>query len=66
VKIWDIFAAGRAQETFEQSADVVAVAYRPDGLEIAVACLDGTITFWNIQLGLVASLTNLSLRWGKN
>lgn len=29
----------------------MGVAYRPDGQEIAVASLDGEITFWNPQSG---------------
>ncbi|KTF86306.1 hypothetical protein cypCar_00031186 [Cyprinus carpio] len=29
----------------------LAVTYRPDGQELAVASLDGEITFWNPQTG---------------
>ena len=28
---------------------VVAVAYRPDGRELAVAALNGQVTFWDVQ-----------------
>ena len=30
-------------------AVVVAVAFRPDGREVAVSTLDGQITFWDVR-----------------
>ena len=36
------------QESFSLNSDVLALAFRPDGKEIAVSTLDGQITFFDI------------------
>lgn len=46
VKIWDVYSQSSAKETLPVGSDVLAVAARPDGKEIAVASLDGQLTFW--------------------
>ncbi|XP_060576398.1 periodic tryptophan protein 2 homolog [Ruditapes philippinarum] len=46
VKLWDIFDNKGAKETLEVSSDVLAVAFRPDGGELAVSTLNAQITFW--------------------
>ncbi|KDQ58678.1 hypothetical protein JAAARDRAFT_34512 [Jaapia argillacea MUCL 33604] len=51
VRLWNVFARSRNVEPFQLNADVLAVAYRPDGKELAVATLDGQITFFDIGLG---------------
>ena len=37
MRVWDVFGGGRAKETLQHGADVLALAYRPDGQELAVA-----------------------------
>ena len=49
VRVWSIFGRSDAVEPFSLSADVLAIAFRPDGKELAVSTLDGQITFFNIQ-----------------
>jgi periodic tryptophan protein 2 len=36
-----------AKDTLQHNADVLAVAFRPDGKELASASLDGRITIWD-------------------
>lgn len=47
VKLWDIFESKGAKETLRFSSDVLAVSFRPDGAEVAVATLNCQISFWN-------------------
>ncbi|OZJ06598.1 hypothetical protein BZG36_00413 [Bifiguratus adelaidae] len=47
-RIWDVFGRKKSIETFQHQSDVLAVAYRPDGKEIAASTLDGQIAFWDI------------------
>ncbi|XP_064636474.1 periodic tryptophan protein 2 homolog [Lineus longissimus] len=49
IKLWDIFENKGARETLTFLSDVLAVAYRPDGNEIAVATLDAQVTFWDVR-----------------
>ncbi|XP_029941900.1 periodic tryptophan protein 2 homolog [Salarias fasciatus] len=49
VRLWDMKDSWQVKETLALSADGLAVAYRPDGLELAVATLNGEISFWNPQ-----------------
>lgn len=51
VRIWNAFGRSRAVEPFQMNADVLAIAFRPDGIEIAVSTLDGQISFFDIALG---------------
>lgn len=51
VRTWNIFGRSMSVEPFEQNADVLAIALRPDSKQIAVATLDGQISFWDIDLG---------------
>ena len=48
---------------FLRSLLVLAVAYRPDGKELAIAILDGQITFWDpvksIETGSVEGRNDL-------
>eukprot|EP00794_Sanderia_malayensis_P007000 gene6999-7785_t len=57
VKIWDVYSQSSAKENLPVGSDVLAVTTRPDGLEIAVASLDGQLTFWQptscIQVGSI-------------
>ena len=36
-------------ETFEHGCDVLAVAFRPDGLEVCTAAVNGQIYVWDIE-----------------
>lgn len=54
VRVWDLFSRGvgsKCVETFQHKSDVLAVAFRPDGLEICAATLDGHLTFWDPHAG---------------
>lgn len=49
VRIWDIFARTQTSEPIQLQADVLSVAFRPDGKQVAVAALDGSLTFYNVS-----------------
>ncbi|KAG6868134.1 hypothetical protein C0993_007257 [Termitomyces sp. T159_Od127] len=49
VRIWSVFNRSRAVEPLSLTSDVLALALRPDGNELAVSTLDGQITFFSIQ-----------------
>uniref|UniRef100_A0A8C2FP23 PWP2 small subunit processome component n=1 Tax=Cyprinus carpio TaxID=7962 RepID=A0A8C2FP23_CYPCA len=51
VRLWDMLDSWQTKETLRLTSDGLAVTYRPDGQELAVASLDGEITFWNPQTG---------------
>uniref|UniRef100_T1JPG3 Uncharacterized protein n=1 Tax=Strigamia maritima TaxID=126957 RepID=T1JPG3_STRMM len=48
VRFWDVFENKENREIITMTSDVLAVAYRPDGKELAVATLDAQITFFEI------------------
>ncbi|KAI4882063.1 hypothetical protein NFI96_028322 [Prochilodus magdalenae] len=47
VRLWDMLDSWHTKEILRLTSDGLAVTYRPDGQELAVATLDGEITFWN-------------------
>ncbi|KAI0244836.1 U3 snoRNP protein [Massospora cicadina] len=47
VRVWDVFGRGRHVEMLQIDSEVLALAYRPDGAQLAVASLNGQVTFWN-------------------
>lgn len=49
VRVWSVFGRSRAVEPLTISNDVLALAFRPDGAELAVASLDGQLTFFDVQ-----------------
>ncbi|KIJ15929.1 hypothetical protein PAXINDRAFT_176399 [Paxillus involutus ATCC 200175] len=49
VRIWSVFGRSRAAETLTLSSDVLSVAFRPDGAEIAASTLDGQITLFDVR-----------------
>ncbi|OBZ67291.1 Periodic tryptophan protein 2 [Grifola frondosa] len=51
VRVWNVFGRSRAVEPFQLSADVLAVAFRPDGKELAAATLDGQVMFFDVAEG---------------
>ncbi|KAK9239150.1 WD40-repeat-containing domain protein [Lipomyces kononenkoae] len=58
VRIWNIFSRHVSVEPFEQQADVLAIALRPDSKQVAVATLDGQISFWDVNLGRQVGLVD--------
>ncbi|XP_019384573.1 PREDICTED: periodic tryptophan protein 2 homolog [Crocodylus porosus] len=65
VRLWDMFDSWRSKETLTLNSDVLAVAFRPDGKELAVAALDGQITFWDpenaVQTGSIEGRHDLQM-----
>ncbi|KAL9710292.1 U3 snoRNP protein [Leucoagaricus gongylophorus] len=51
VRVWNVYGRSRAVEPFQLTSDVLALAFRPDGRELAASTLDGQITFFDIQEG---------------
>ncbi|KAI9366885.1 WD40 repeat-like protein [Zopfochytrium polystomum] len=51
VRSWDVYGRSLNTETLVHGTEVLALAYRPDGREVAAATLDGQITFWDIEFG---------------
>ncbi|KAM4700916.1 periodic tryptophan protein 2 homolog [Discoglossus pictus] len=51
VRLWDMADSWRTTETLSLNSDALVVTFRPDGKELAVASLDGQITFWDPEKG---------------
>ncbi|XP_011374679.1 periodic tryptophan protein 2 homolog [Pteropus vampyrus] len=47
VRLWDMVDSWRTTETLTLTSDALAVTFRPDGAELAVATLNSQITFWD-------------------
>ncbi|XP_060007036.1 periodic tryptophan protein 2 homolog isoform X2 [Lagenorhynchus albirostris] len=47
VRLWDMADSWRTTETLALTSDALAVTFRPDGAELAVATLNSQITFWD-------------------
>ncbi|XP_037380765.1 periodic tryptophan protein 2 homolog isoform X1 [Talpa occidentalis] len=47
VRLWDLVDSWRTTETLALTSDALAVTFRPDGTELAVATLNSQITFWD-------------------
>ncbi|CAM9298864.1 unnamed protein product [Lampetra planeri] len=47
VRLWDMMDSWQVKETLQLTSDALALTYRPDGQELAVATLNGEITFWS-------------------
>uniref|UniRef100_A0A3Q3VL60 Small-subunit processome Utp12 domain-containing protein n=1 Tax=Mola mola TaxID=94237 RepID=A0A3Q3VL60_MOLML len=62
VRLWDMLDSWQVKETLNLTSDL-AVTYRPDGQELAVATLNGEISFWSphtaTQTGSVAGRHDL-------
>lgn len=56
IRVWDTYGRSTAVEPFRLNADALAVAFRPDGLEVAVSTLDGQIMFWDVRNALQRTL----------
>lgn len=51
MRTWDVYDNKSHLEVLDHSHDVLALAWRPDGKQLASATLDGQIYFWNAQVG---------------
>lgn len=51
VRLWNVFGRSRAVEPFQLNSDVLAVAFRPDGNELAATTLDGQLVFFDVAEG---------------
>ncbi|MEQ2177893.1 U3 snoRNP protein [Goodea atripinnis] len=49
IRLWDMLDSWQVKETLPLTSDGLCVTYRPDGQELAVATLNGEISFWNPQ-----------------
>ncbi|KAF6253746.1 WD40-repeat-containing domain protein [Scenedesmus sp. NREL 46B-D3] len=49
VRTWDVYDSKSQLEVLQHSHDVLALAWRPDGKQLASATLDGQVYFWNAQ-----------------
>ncbi|XP_048350885.1 periodic tryptophan protein 2 homolog [Sphaerodactylus townsendi] len=65
VRLWDMLDSWKTKETLALNSDVLAVAFSPDGNELAVASLDGQITFWDhdnaVQTGSIEGRHDLQM-----
>ncbi|KFO28101.1 Periodic tryptophan protein 2 like protein, partial [Fukomys damarensis] len=63
VRLWDMFDSWRTKETLTLTSDALAVTFRPDGAELAVATLSSQITFWDpesaVQTGSIEGRRDL-------
>ena len=50
VRVWDVFSRSHNMEPFQLNADVLSIAFRPDGQEFVVSTLDGQLTFFSANL----------------
>ena len=48
-RAWDIYSQAKEMTVFNHVSDILAVAYRPDGGQVCISCLDGTLNFWNTE-----------------
>lgn len=51
LRLWNVYSRARTVEPFQLNSDCLALAYRPDGREVAVSTLDGQITFFDTKEG---------------
>ena len=49
IKVWNCLESNSAHETIEVLSDVVCVAFKPNGEEVAVATLNGTIAVFDVK-----------------
>ncbi|ORY78966.1 periodic tryptophan protein-like protein 2 [Protomyces lactucae-debilis] len=48
VRIWNVFSRKVTVEPLTLQTEIQTLAFRPDGKEIAVATLDGQVSFWDV------------------
>jgi periodic tryptophan protein 2 len=52
LRVWDIFGRTLYSESMEHGHEVLAVAFRPDGKQVAASTSDGQISLWDPAEGL--------------
>lgn len=52
MRLWDVFEGKGGVEKFDHTHDVLTLAYRPDGKQLACSSLDGQIHFWDTLEGV--------------
>ncbi|XP_076646677.1 periodic tryptophan protein 2 homolog isoform X2 [Halictus rubicundus] len=52
LKIWNAIESGSSHETIKLTADGLYVTYKPNGEDVAVATLDGQISFFNCKTAM--------------
>ncbi|RLN88130.1 hypothetical protein BBJ28_00008100 [Nothophytophthora sp. Chile5] len=65
VRLWNVFASKKSFiEPLAHSTDVLAVAFRPDGKQLAAATLNGALNLWDVkdgeQVGTIDGLRDIS------
>ena len=58
VRIWDIYAAPDSKsygDPLNHESDVLALSFRPDGVELTVATLAGHLITWSVEGGMILS-----------
>ncbi len=56
VRLWDIFNRSHDMETLQLNSDALALAFRPDGQELAASTLDGQVSFFDVDEGKLTGL----------
>lgn len=56
MRTWDVYDGKSQLEVLQHSHDVLALAWRSDGKQLASSTLDGQIYFWNAQVGLCGEM----------
>lgn len=51
LKLWNAIEHGSAHETIQLTSEGLCVTYKPSGEEVAVATLDGQISFFDCRTG---------------
>lgn len=51
VRLWEVFRRSQSTESMSISSEGLALAFRPDGLEVCVASLDGQLNFFDTKNG---------------
>ncbi|KAE8216232.1 hypothetical protein CF327_g579 [Tilletia walkeri] len=51
IRLWEVFGRSGNVEPFQLNADGLAIAFRPDGVEVCAATLDGQLAFFDAKTG---------------
>lgn len=51
VRLWEVFRRSQHTESMSLSSEGLALAFRPDGLQVCVASLDGQLNFFDAKSG---------------
>ncbi|CAD6890976.1 unnamed protein product [Tilletia controversa] len=51
IRLWELFGRSGNVEPFQLNADGLAIAFRPDGIEVCAATLDGQLAFFDAKTG---------------